>query len=493
MSPKKKRKELLLLYSFCTLTDIFYAMLYHHRLHPPRIPYHRHGYVVVLKPVSNSNNIKSTDSLHRVRMELEEYMDLHGLISTYNFRHNRHFSEYLATKDYYRATLLGNLSTFDSTDPLIQDEKASIEQEIIQLDQQFPCVEDYQRMLDFSKETCDMFRRLPNRFFLVLQATLDHWDTDDTGAQVFRLYYVCVRNSSVSWTSSAQNHHVHISSHSGYDLDRTQEFLRQHGHHALAIPLMVKHGFFNEEYSLPKLNTFRILSTAYGVTPRHHLSKENLRLLIEKAIAYIQAFVRSNGNSILTDDTDSSGVRSFLRPDETDSGTGDLSLCQHADDFKISWMCVEHFPQDPGTDHLWKFVDTQGGTIDLHYSTIRIQLTSKTQAHRLATFRLRRRCLFEIFLHIAWSASAKELQEIIHELTRVGFNVLHVHEIASNIALKDHILSSGDETNLTILYNYPRPAENRVVISLKHERRHEVLSVLLQEPAASLDVNWRDL
>lgn len=53
--------------------------------------------------------------------------------------------------------------------------------------------------------------------------------------------------------------YAHISSHPGYNVNRSQELLQQHGQNALTILLMVKYGFANENLIIPSLDTFRVL------------------------------------------------------------------------------------------------------------------------------------------------------------------------------------------------------------------------------------------
>lgn len=85
--------------------------------------------------------------------------------------------------------------------------------------------------------------------------------------------------------------YAHISSHPGYDINREQEFLQQHGQHALTVLLIVKYGFIDGSLDVPSLETFKVLKTP-GTALRHDLTKDNIRMLVDKAIAYIRGLPR---------------------------------------------------------------------------------------------------------------------------------------------------------------------------------------------------------
>jgi len=52
--------------------------------------------------------------------------------------------------------------------------------------------------------------------------------------------------------------------------------------------MMVKGGFSRSAYSVPSLDTFRILDRCRGISARHSLSQNNIVALVDKAIRYLQ-------------------------------------------------------------------------------------------------------------------------------------------------------------------------------------------------------------
>lgn len=343
------------------------------------------------------------------------------------------------------------------------------------------------------KQVDRLFTRAPDQLFLVLPTNLEDWEVADTTKHSFRLYFLCNNTDHTSWKPTSDPRHVHISTHLGYEINRPQEFLQQYGRHALALLLIVKFGFFGGTFRLPSLDTLKSTMPTNQTTFHYQLSQDNIGLFVNKAITYIHAIQQVNVKPRSKEDADPWGVRSFLRLQGADSGTGDLCLYQHAESFTTRWMCMEHFPLDSGTESLRQYVHSYGGSMDLHHCTIQIKLSSKFQAGSLASFRKQAMRHFELFVFIAWRASRKELQEIIQELIQAGFHLLHVHGIPPNVADNAPIEFRGDGTNLVVLHNYPRPNEYRVAVSLQQEKRRELLGLVVHQPVKVLDVNWHGL
>lgn len=458
----------------------------------PRIEYRKHAYTVVRKPAFKTNHTVAIVSLSQIRGDISDYNALVHMVANYDFESSVDFLRFVATKDYFRTKLLDNLSQINSNDKTIQNEQASILRHVAGLDRLVPQADDYERILGLSKKTFGgLYRRPPNRLFLILPTNLDHWDETNTAIHTFRLYFLCNNSCTSNWRPHSKPEHVHFPSHPGYDLKRPQEFLQQHGDHALAVLLTIKYGFRGEKYHVPSLDSFDVLATAKKAIPRHELTEDNAGPRIDKAIAYIRDFLQKNQSSVW--DGSLWDIKSFLQIDEHDNGTGDLFMKQQSQDFENQWICKEHFPLHPRIEELRLFVHSQGGTIDLHNNTAKITLTSKPKASLLARHHKRTAQYFELFVHIAWKASRSEFREVCDQFVESGFLLIHVRGISSRISSQDPLEFTCKSDCLIILYDYPRPAESYISLVLRQRARNGHLGLLVRQHVTVSDILWDEL
>lgn len=432
----------------------------------PRIKQSDHPYLVTLNRAPNED-LTASEHLHLIKEELADYRDLVENIVNIRFDCMAKFLRFVASRDYSRTKLLASLSHFNDNDPTIQKEKENVLQEIIRLDKLVPQADDQERMLKLTTDVYGRFRRPPNLLFLILPTSLDQWDPANTTNPMLRLYFLCKGTDAKNKDIEAHllyAQHAHISNHAGYVLKSAQDFLQSYGDYALAVLLMAKYGFFGSDYHIPSLHSFKVLATVDGTTPRHNLTSDDIGPLIDEAIAYIRAFqqrIQSTQHVI-----DPWGIKSFLWLDGSDSGTGDLYFQQGAGENETLWLCTDHCPLDSRIRVLKEFVQSRNGTIDLHNRTIRITLTSASEADRFAKYNKSKVQYFEVFLHIAWSVTRQELQRVCEQLVNAGFLLLRVHGVPSCVASLGPIVLNRNTTSLIILCDYPRPAESYVFITM---------------------------
>ncbi|KAF8988398.1 hypothetical protein BGZ52_010504 [Haplosporangium bisporale] len=385
--------------------------------------------------VTPNEDLIGSEHLHLIKEELADYRDLVENIVNIRFERMANFLRFVASRDYSRTKLLAALSHINDNDAAIQKEKENVLQEIIRLDKLVPQADDQERMFKLTIDVYGRFRRPPNVLFLVLPTSLGQWDPASTINPTFRLYFLCkgidVKNKDIE-AHILYAEHAHISNHAGYVLKNPQDFLQNYGDHALAVLLMVKYGFFGSDYRIPSLHSFKVLAAVEGTTTHHKLTSDNIGPLIDEAIAYIRAFPQliQSGQPVV----DPWGIKSFLRLDDSDSGTGDLCFQQSAGKNETLWLCTDHSPLDPGAKTLKEFVQSRDGTIDLHNYTIRITLTSASEADRFATCNKSKVQYFEVFLHIAWSVTRCELQGVLVDETDILFGDL-VHCLSDEIEI----------------------------------------------------------
>ncbi|KFH66207.1 hypothetical protein MVEG_08307 [Podila verticillata NRRL 6337] len=427
-----------------------------HQVVVPRIQYSKYEYKVVRKLIDQ--NI-AKEPLHLVREELADYKDLLLRFIRENLGGVENYLRFVTTKDHFRAKLLDSLSQISSTDTAIQTEKESILQEVTRLDQMVPPVDEYEYIVKLQRKGYTAMRRPPNPLFLVLPSILDQWDEADVATHSFRLYFLCnwAEVSNLSHKPSIRRGEAHLPCHPGYDINRPHEFLQQHGYHALAVLLMVKYVFVLTNPIGPILGSF--MNRHPEVTPYHDLTEDNIGPLIDKAIAYIQAFLRRNRRTLT--DGRSWDVKPFLHLDDFDNGSGDMFMRQIDNFIWYIWgckSCVSVLGWNTTQQH---YIQSFGGTFDPHNDTIRVSLSSTSAADRLVQFRRREDGTknSEAFVHISWNASRNELRQVCEQLVDAGFQLLHVHGISSSVASQGPIEFNCSPFSRIILSDYSRPGE----------------------------------
>ncbi|KAG0022179.1 hypothetical protein BGZ81_008640 [Podila clonocystis] len=256
---------------------------------PPRLQYSQHWLEIKMKLKSDLRLMDANHPLHQVRRELKDYKNMLDWLRIKSFRNKDEFLQSLAAEQYFLKTVLNSLTQVKLCDGSIQREVEEIRQEISKLDQQRQRgILLHRNELMFLK-ACGQMRHPPNQLFIVLPEIPSQWDPLDPATHAFRLYFMCNNTNDSVWSQEYHpSNHIHITTHPGYTIKQPQKFLRHYGQHILHVLDVVKHGFYYLHFNIPELDTFEILKGA-GTVPLHHLSKDNIRLLVDTAISYIQA------------------------------------------------------------------------------------------------------------------------------------------------------------------------------------------------------------
>ncbi|KAI9238417.1 MAG: hypothetical protein BYD32DRAFT_413877 [Podila humilis] len=251
--------------------------------------------------------------------------------------------------------------------------------------------------------------------FLVLPADLGSWDDSDRTTHSFRLYFLCDFRNNMSQAPR----HKHLSNHPGYKLVRRQEFFQAYGRYALAILKMVKHGFLDQVFDFPRLDTFKILWGFDLDSPGQHLTRETIGPLVDKAIDYIEglSLPRRESGVVLTE-RESFAIKRFLVDFDGSNTLGGLS--RYTDTIgNWYWVCKQHVHNQLTAgpmESLVDFVRRCGGQVDSRKATISIGLHSKLQADQFCTLlKGNERMLHVVSIKLGWKdASRQDLEDLLH-------------------------------------------------------------------------------
>ncbi|KAG0026959.1 hypothetical protein BGZ81_005975 [Podila clonocystis] len=247
--------------------------------------------------------------------------------------------------------------------------------------------------------------------FVVLPADLGSWDDSDPTTHTFLLYFLCDVNKDpdltewfalndptiTTWITGNEINdefklpkipdHKHFSNHPGYKLIRPQEFFKTYGCYTLMILRMVWHGFPDDHYDIPRLDTCKILWGHDLDGSVNRLTKDTIGPLVNKAINYIEGLsLPRRGSEMWLTEREAAAIKEFLHIPESCSALG--KLYRYFDHAHWYWTCEQHAHRKhpPGTlEALVDFVHSCGGQVDTQLATLQVELYSRSQVDMLST------------------------------------------------------------------------------------------------------------
>ncbi|KAG0085841.1 hypothetical protein BGZ93_007518 [Podila epicladia] len=314
-----------------------------------------------------------------------------------------------------------------------------------------------------------------SKFFIVLPADPDSWESSDPSERQFRFYFLC-DNSKDDVSLKGIPQHVHLSNHPGYDLKRPQDFFQIYGDYVLRVLMVVKRGYSDNTYDIPSLDTHKILwkRDAY---PNGNLAKNTIRKLIDKTITHIQEisppkWIMEPG---LTR-SQSAAIKAYLDVQNGVNAEGDLHRYidskQH-----VSWRCQAHKHQyfrRKSLNFLQDFVSYQGGHVNMQQAKLGIPLQSSHEARCFQNLLTSSKHAFNIAVNLNWKISRGYVSELCEDIAKTKAVVLDIDGITTQIHPQGYVEytfnlfanSVGPENGLQLitLLNYPHPQEQCIYI-----------------------------
>lgn len=397
-----------------------------------------------------------------------------------------------------------------------------------------PAMEQVKKAVDIGKgnelgKSHRVLESVAPRLFLFLPSDLSLWDDTDPFTHSFRLYFLCDCEYNSADESSPT--YVHISNHSGYEVNQPLEFIRQFGYLSRIILETLKSGYINHQSCIPQLDTYQILQNFGGNTIQHHMTPATIGPLVDKAIAYIHMlqsietpslkssfyfrFIRNDLASSFQWDryqelhlnesmngTNTRTFDSFLRKRTGDTGMGGLNRVLSG--MTARWLCQRHVLETYGTEKLEQYVGSQGGGMDLQLA-ITMDLDSLTQVDAFATTLSQNNRCFDLSVNLTWSPSMNEVLAAIKYFSKCHSTVLQINGAPQSILNRQQSLreSSRDpfashmgltpggmmSEQLIILPSYPQPSESYIYFG----RGRLVYGFLFEGLVNRLNVDWIEL
>ncbi|KAF9385761.1 hypothetical protein CPB97_004497, partial [Podila verticillata] len=312
-----------------------------------------------------------------------------------------------------------------------------------------------------------------SKLFIVLPSDLNALDGHDPSTHRFRLYFLC-DNSMDAVAQKGAPQHVHLSNHPGYNLKRPQEFFRIYGDYVLRMLQLVRFGYSDNTYYTPLLATKNILwkdKSPTGTT----LSKQNITLLVDRAIAYIE---HSSPPKWIVEPgmtrNQSAAIRDFLEVQPGDDAEGNLN--RHIDSNQcVSWLCQMHKEQYFDwklLKNLKKYLRGKQGHLDMQQAKLRVELKSHVEAEKFQRCIADSRHPFNLSITLNWSATRSHIENICKNVAQLKTVTLELDGITENVYPQGYVHYTRNifadkvlaETGLQLvtISNYPVPGEQRI-------------------------------
>ncbi|KAF9211137.1 hypothetical protein BGZ59_008475 [Podila verticillata] len=464
---------------------------------PLRIAHTNRTYTVVLKSdLSGDDN--QNESLH-IKNTYKEYKDLHNTLEWCSKSKDRdYFLRVLANIEYLHRQLAQLLDA--------ENNPYSDPPELPQLRPDLQLYKQYTEQVEFMSE-CYAILRNPTqslelsapRLFIVLP-DITAWQDSDPATHKFRLYFLCdFKFDKMSTNNSPEEaQSIHLSYHRGYDLDseQTTEFFEQYGQYTLTVLKMVKDGFSDYQYHIPKVENMPGLNSI--TSAGHPLSKAAIVDSVDKAIAYLQRHSTTQRRlAPWLNARDTQRLGSFLHHRDSDNKVGGLHLS--IQNSSARWLCEHHTYKRLIIPEEYK-IAVEGWEIDLSQNRIRKELATFDEAEAFLRDITYIKQLFEVSITLGWKAPPVFLLDHWKEINRSSVKVLHVDGIVNDndaktpLGIKSEdvvgLMRMSNDLGLIHLRNYPRTGEQYTCLRGLDGVYYGVLSKLASERPG---INWVDL
>lgn len=208
-----------------------------------------------------------------------------------------------------------------------------------------------------------------------------------------------------------------------------------YGDYILRMLHIAKHGYTCDRYSIPPLDTFKILWNCDTDTMGDQLSRDTIIPLVNKAIACLQELSPPKWLDPNMTRSQSSVIKAYLDVQEGDNAQGNLHRL--VDDYQnVYWMCQAHahplLEQDP-LEGLKEFVREQGGTVNMQQAKITVELRSTFEADQFHTALAGFRHGLDISIKLGWKATRLEVEKLFWDLAKTKTSVLALDNISVDV------------------------------------------------------------
>lgn len=283
-----------------------------------------------------------------------------------------------------------------------------------------------------------------SNIFLLLP--LDHRSCVDSSPleDQFQLYFLC-NNSKCADTLQDEPQCLHLLNHPGYRLKRPQEFLRLYGGHVLRMLRLVRFGYKDARYKVPPLDTSHILWGCDPAIVGNHITEHTIRSLISKSLIFLQELdppakplALGLNCSQITD------IKTYLVAEKGDNTEGKPHRYIGIDQ-TVSWRCRAHAHQlldQESLNGLKVFAHSHGGHADLQKATLKVDLSSTTEADRFLALLTASKTELDVTVQLKWKLKRAYLVYFCLTIAKTRTSVLKIEFATQDFHHMDYVLQN---------------------------------------------------
>ncbi|KAI9232403.1 MAG: hypothetical protein BYD32DRAFT_491267 [Podila humilis] len=448
---------------------------------PLRIPHRSFAYVVVHMTLRNDQTEDFSDGqvdtqdqpLDEIVPSLKHLFYLYNHLESINKSQRGYFRQVAANTQYYHSMVVEELERLDSSGvKVVVDDKnqGQLLKEIHDIQRRVPEWEYRNTCYHTLHGDSRGNELVTSALFLTLPSDLNSWNGLDPSTHQFRLHFLCDNNNRDTIPENLPQH-VHLSNHPGYSLRQPEEFFQKYGDYILRMLQMIKHGYTDNDYDIPPLDTLKILWDCDSNIIGSCLTMD-IESLVDRAISYFQelSLPKWKEKLGLTHDQ-SAAIKTYLDVQDGNSAESNLYRCI-SERRSIYWKCEAHAHQSLSSqslEHLREFVHFHGGHVNMQQARIRVELGSIDESDQFRTLLCNVKHTFDVSIKLCWEATRPVVRKLCLDIANSGTVFLELDSITLDIHpqgydqyrnnLFFHDVISKSNLRFISLLNYPRPQE----------------------------------
>ncbi|KAI8347723.1 hypothetical protein B0O80DRAFT_464991 [Mortierella sp. GBAus27b] len=293
-------------------------------------------------------------------------------------------------------------------------------------------------------QTYEMHEYTIPRLFIVVPKVVgpQDWGTRPSTDQ-YQLFFLCECDENAMLEGSKTPPEIHLAHHSGYDLDRPNEFFEKYGGYLLRIMEMVMFGV-NDVAGMvvPPLSTLKIFNTLDITQQPYADLRKNIHILVNAVVVTLKSRSGNNGSTDTNLDDPDHGmlealagadlrqVENFLKDRDKDRFLGNLYR-NVTPQGHVKWVCYKHYLSGRQQNAVLALKDmveiVYGGSFCQEQSRIEIKLEANSDAKRFYDAMIKVRGIQELDFTFAWKVIMADLESLANAVTKANVIRLSVN------------------------------------------------------------------
>ncbi|KAF9349876.1 hypothetical protein BGX26_011894 [Mortierella sp. AD094] len=268
------------------------------------------------------------------------------------------------------------------------------------------------------------------RLFIILLETPTSRDPMTTLFSRFRLHFICEcgeHTKSAEDTKASRSkipHHLHLTDHRGYLVNRPTEFLEKYGHFLILMLEMLKVGASVAGVVVPALSSLKLVDIVGPVQSTMDTVTSKVIEDVDYTLKYLKASLPDGDARPSQQDlanylagveefegVDLPQLGSYLPSNNSDNLFGNL-FCTITKKGQFKWVCRDHYYAITPSQKLHKMVKQAGGKFDEQLGRIEMTLCSSSSALKFYDAISNASNVFDLDVSLYWNQEQADLVKL---------------------------------------------------------------------------------